>query len=282
MMTMENYSLYSLFFGMIFFLSVPVLVSVVVVYYFKRYIFNLNVRLMNVFIHTSMNRLAIYHVLFTLATTSVLYVLANYPGLMLSLIISSIVPVRIVNYLEVRHKNKFISQLSDVMSSMSAMLKSGTHLNKVLQIVADQHPAPASNEFKVVLSEYKLGVSLEDALNHMAKKIGRQELELTVSAIIIAHSVGGNLSETLDVLSKTLREKMSIEGKIEALTSMGRMQGRVVSLIPLLVFVSLYYQDPQIISQFLNEPYAWFLMFIILSIMVLAMIMIKRISTIHI
>lgn len=279
---MTSYSLYSLLFGIAVFFPMAILVNYLIHYYLNSYIVKLNARLVNILINRNKYILMMYHVILTLVLGCISFIVASYPGVILSTVISFILPFHLLRQMEIKYRDKFVSQLPDIMSSMSAMLKSGTHFNKVLQIVSDQHPAPASHEFKIVLSEYKLGIDLPDALTHMAKKINRQEMDLTVSAMNIAQSTGGNLAETLDILAETLREKIIIEGKIEALTSMGRMQGRVISIIPVLVLISLYYQDPDGISQFFLQPHAWLIAVVIASILALASFMINRISTIRI
>ena len=74
------------------------------------------------------------------------------------------------------------------------------------------------------------------------------------SAIAISQSVGGNLADTLDTLADTLREKAQVEGKIDALTSQGRMQGWVASLLPVGVALMLNKQEPEAMRVLYTEP----------------------------
>jgi tight adherence protein B len=151
-----------------------------------------------------------------------------------------------------------------------------------MQQIAEQQPPPISQEFMVILSEYKMGRPLEDSLMDMYKRINRQEVDLLISAISISRSVGGNLADTLETLAKTLREKAQIEGKIDALTSMGRMQGWVVGLIPVAVMLMLRKQEPEGMNALFNEPIGWITLAGIALLMFIAVMMIRKIVNIDI
>jgi tight adherence protein B len=172
--------------------------------------------------------------------------------------------------------------LPDALHALSAALRSGVSLPKGLEQLASWQPAPLSQEFGLVLSEYQIGRDLGDALDNMYGRIGGAELELMNGAIKISRAVGGNLADTLESLAVTLAEKLSVEGKIAALTAMGKLQGWVVSLVPLLVGVALYLLDPAQIEPLFTELHGWITLGIITVLMTLAVFMIRKIVNIDV
>jgi len=132
-----------------------------------------------------------------------------------------------------------VLQLPDVLLMLGSSLRAGTSLQIALDIAIRETPAPLAQELGVVVREQRLGVALEDALETMATRLKLAEVELVVAAMNIARDAGGNLAETLDRLSATLRAKATMEGKIRALTSQGKLQGLIVGLLPVFLMLVL-------------------------------------------
>ena len=134
-----------------------------------------------------------------------------------------------------RRARRIVRQLPDALSALAGSLRGGSNVLRGLEQVAARHPPPLAQEIALVLAEYRMGRPLEEALDDMARRVGRRELELMNAAIAIARAVGGNLADTLDALAETLRETARVEGKIDALTAMGRMQGWLVAGLPFVI-----------------------------------------------
>lgn len=249
---------------------------------YRHYINYLEIKFMDIFIDIRKNYIILYHMIFTISVSIIAYLMLDFIGIILAVSASFILPLLLAIELKRGYDKRFIRQLPDTMSSLSAMLRAGTHLTKAMHLVAEQHTPPISQEFMIVLSEYKMGRNLNEALSHMSKRIDRQEVELLVSSIAISNRVGGNLASNLDILSETLREKITIEGKIDALTSMGRMQGKVINFIPVGVFFVLYLQDPAGMQLLFQEPIGWLTMSILLLLMIIASLIIRKITHISI
>jgi len=251
-------------------------------YYLQHYVAKLDGELRGMFISWDKKIIISYHLLLIVVMTFCGYIVAEYIGSIVSLCLAFVIPFVMVKRARQKRIVEFIQQLPDVMNSLSAMLKAGTHLSKAMHLIAEQQVTPVSQELMIVLSEYKMGQNMNVALGDMSRRINRQEVELLVSAIAISSHVGGNLASTLDILSETLREKITIEGKIDALTAMGRMQGNVVSFIPAAVLLVLYVQDPEGILALFYEPVGWVAILILLALMGTAFIMIRKITNITI
>jgi len=238
--------------------------------------------LKNLFLFKDPKALFIMHIAGIFFGTLVGYLYADVFGLIVGAILTILLPGILIRRMKKRRINSFIYQLPDALNSIAASLRAGTNLAKAMQQIAEQQPPPISQEFTVILSEYKMGRQLEDSLMDMYKRITRQEVDLLISAIAISRSVGGNLADTLETLAKTLREKAQIEGKIDALTSMGRMQGWVVGLIPVAVMMMLRKQEPEGMDALFNEPIGWVTLLVIAILMTIAVLMIRKIVNIDI
>ena len=191
-------------------------------------------------------------------------------------------PFFILKFLKKKRVEKFVYQLPDCLSTVQMSLRAGSNFSRALSMVVEQQPAPISQELALVVAEARMGRSIEDALHSMYERVQSSEVELFVSAVAISRSVGGNLADTLESLSDTIRERLQIEGKIRALTAMGRAQGWVVGLLPLLVAYMLYKREPESISAFVTEPLGWLLSTLMILMACLAIYMIRKIIDIDV
>jgi len=210
------------------------------------------------------------------------YIFMGIFGMFFLAILAGIFPPVMVRQLQKRHAKKFIYQLPDCLSGVASSLRSGASLIRSLEIAAQQQAPPLSKEFSVILSEYKMGQKLEKSLDDLYKRIPRPEIELLNSAIAISRSVGGDLAETIDSLASTLRERERVQGKIEALTAMGKMQGWISCFIPVLVAFALFKQEPEAMAVLFTEPIGWMTLAVLSIMMLLAIVVINKIVDIDV
>lgn len=197
-------------------------------------------------------------------------------------VIIFVTPSIILKIMKRKRSDEFIEQLPDALSSISSSLRSGLNLVKSFQQVVKNQPQPLAQEFAQVLVEYRVGTDLNDSLDQLAKRIDRQDIMLMNSAIKISRSVGGNLAETLDTLSKTLREKSKVEGKIKALTSMGQAQGTLATFFPVFIGYVFYKIEPEAMSKLFTSYLGFIWLAIMITMGVMAYFMIRKIVTVDI
>jgi tight adherence protein B len=185
-------------------------------------------------------------------------------------------------WMENKRRKQFIYQLPDALLALASAMRAGSNLNKGLELLATRQPVPLSQEFTIILAEYNVGRPLADSLADMRKRIGAPELDLMSTAINVSRRVGGNLADTLESLAKTLQEKAQIEGKIDALTSMGRAQGWVVALLPVFIGFMLYQQQPERMGLLFTEWYGWVVLAVVAVMMTLAGLLIRKIVNIDV
>jgi tight adherence protein B len=111
-------------------------------------------------------------------------------------------------------------------------LRAGFSTLQAMESVSRELPSPICDEFRRVVQEVQLGLTIEDALEHLLRRISSDDLDLVITAINVQREVGGNLAEILDTISHTIRERVRIKGQIQALTAQGQATGWVIAALP--------------------------------------------------
>ncbi len=140
--------------------------------------------------------------------------------------------------------NKFELQLVDGLTLIANALKAGASFSQAVEVMVKETRPPLATEFSRFLKETRVGASVEGALDNLSRRGRSEELKIAVVSINIARQAGGNLSEILLHTADTIRERERIKGKIESLTSQGKMSGMVVGALPLGLAMILYVVDP--------------------------------------
>jgi len=143
----------------------------------------------------------------------------------------------------------FNAQLGDSITMLASSLRSGYSLLQGLDMVARESAQPTTDEFSRVVREVSLGLSPEEALANLVRRIGSDDLDLVVTAINVQHEVGGNLAQVLDSIANTIRERVRIKGEIRALTSQQSLSGYVISLLPVALGLALFLLNSSYIMQ---------------------------------
>jgi len=145
---------------------------------------------------------------------------------------------------------KFNDQLSDMLNLMVNGLRAGYSTMQALEAVSRELPTPISDEFRRVVQEMQIGITMETALENLLRRIPSEDLDFVVTAINVQREVGGNLSEILDTISFTIRERVRIKGEIRVMTAQVRTSGIVLALIPVFLTLALWFVSPEYIGSF--------------------------------
>src|SRR5579884_618264 len=130
---------------------------------------------------------------------------------------------------------KFEDQLTDALVMMSNALKSGSSFLQAIDMVARELPAPICEEFAQIVAEVGVGAPLDDALTNLTKRIKSYDLYLVVTAILVQRQTGGNLSEVLDNIAYTIRERNRLLRQVQVLTAQQRFSAMIVGFLPLFI-----------------------------------------------
>ena len=153
-----------------------------------------------------------------------------------------------------RRVKAFNAQLADALVLMASSLRSGYSFMQAIEMLSREMQPPLSEEFYRVLREINLGVTTDEAMNHMADRINSEDLDLVVTAVLIQRQVGGNLTEILDNIAYTIRERVKIKGHIRTLTAQGRLSGLIIGLLPIVVGWIVYLINPAYIYPLFSAP----------------------------
>jgi tight adherence protein B len=145
---------------------------------------------------------------------------------------------------------KFNDQLSDMLNLMVNGLRAGYSTMQALEAVSRELPPPICDEFRRVVQEMQIGITMEAALENLLRRIPSDDLDFVVTAVNVQREVGGNLSEILDNISFTIRERVRIKGEIRVMTASVRTSGTILSLIPVFLTLALWFVSPEYIGSF--------------------------------
>jgi tight adherence protein B len=200
-------------------------------------------------------------------------------GIALSIIGLGLPPVFIGNSIKKRERI-FNAQLAQVTVLMGNSLRGGfTFLQSMASVAEDMQP-PISTEFSKVLREIHYGVSQEEALQHMVERTKNKDLELLVSAVLTSAQVGSNLSEILDTISSTIRERIKIKQEIKTLTAQGRISGIIIGALPIFLVLIIMVISPDYFGGFFESNIGKIMVMVSIILEITGFIIINKIVNI--
>jgi len=119
-----------------------------------------------------------------------------------------------------RRRERFVLALPDSLQQIASSLRAGSTFNLAIEAVVEESVGPISEELSLVLREQRLGLRLDESLENLGDRVNSEEVDITVSAILISQEMGGNLAEVLNRLAETLRKKISMEEMLPLFTSL--------------------------------------------------------------
>ena len=189
------------------------------------------------------------------------------------------VPIMAVRLQRTQRINHLVKQLPDALDMMSRGLKVGHPLNATLAAVANEMPDPIATEFGVVVDQVSFGDDLTDAFNEFADRIDQEDVHYLATAIAIQHGTGGDLARILSVLSKVIRDRLTMRRKIKAVSAEGRMSASILSVVPVIIFVGLNIMSPKYYGDIADEPMAKPLVFIVIFLVLLNAVILRKLVT---
>jgi tight adherence protein B len=235
------------------------------------------------FIFTDANRLLAINVAVLIVLPVLAWVLTgNLVLVAVFVVLAFVAPRHVVRHIARRRLLRFEQQLPDALMMMSGSLRAGASLTMALDGVATEAKPPISQEFELLQRELRLGVDFAVALEAMERRVPLQDLSLVTAGMALSREVGANLAETLEALAKTIRAKLQMEGKIRSLTAQGKMQGLVMSALPLLLIVVLNIMEPEAMAPLFNAWYGWATMGVIVCTVGVGYHFIRKITTIDV
>ena len=192
------------------------------------------------------------------------------------------IPKQVVKYLYEKRCDWFTDQMVDAMTILSNGVRAGLSVTQSMDRVVKNLKNPISQEFRLVLSQNQLGQTLEDALSELGERIPRPDVQMFVTSVNILKETGGNMAETFQAITFTVRERQKVEKKIEALTAQGIFQGIIVSCIPFLLLAMSTAVDPNYTKPLFSTTLGWVILCVVVILQIVGGVMIKKIVTIKV
>jgi tight adherence protein B len=186
--------------------------------------------------------------------------------MLLALVLGIIGPWLFLSLKRRKRVKAFNAQLADTLQLMAGSLSAGLSLAQSVDTVVREWTDPMAGEFRRAIIEARLGVEIEDALSGIADRMGSVDFEWVVMAIRIQRSVGGNLSELLNKVAETIREREYLERQVKALSAEGRLSVWILGGLPPGFMLYLGLANPSYLEPMFRSPLGW-AMLILMAIM---------------
>ena len=270
--------------GSVFFFSLVIFTVLAKAYeqYQERYVVKSMNDLSDMFLFIDARQLLVLNISSMCLLGILSYIIFNPILCVISTIFGFFLPIILVKHYRKRRIKKFNVQLVDALQAMANAFKAGLTFPQAIEHVAREAQPPLAQEFGLFVKEVKLGVPLEEALINMGRRVGSDDLELVVVATNIARQLGGNMAEMFETISSVIRERFRLEGKIDALTAQGKLQGWVVAAMPAILGMVLNYMRPDLMEPMLDHWFGYVLVTIIAIMELLGIFIIRRIVNIDI
>ena len=206
-------------------------------------------------------------------------------GLLLAIVaglVGFMLPAWLVAIRRARRQKELNDQLPEMLALLSNSLRSGFAFTQAIDLAADQLAPPISEELKLVQRDTTLGASMDDALQSMADRSGSYDFEMVVSSVLIQRTIGGNLSEILERVAETVKERKRLEREIQSLTASQRFTGLILSIYPIVLGLVFFALAPDVWKVLVTEEAGRLMLALAVVLQVIGIIAIRRILTLEV
>jgi tight adherence protein B len=197
-------------------------------------------------------------------------------------VVGFMAPAQYVQMRKRRRRHAIERQLPEALTHIANAMRAGFALLQAIDSAGRRLQPPLAGEFATLVTDVNLGRTLEDALAELNERAGSYDLDMVVTAILIQRRTGGNLSEILDNVAETMRERDRVRGEIRVLTAQQRFAGSVLSAWPAVVAAVFFVLNPDLMSNLWTTPVGLVLLIGAGVLQLLGFLTIRRIVAIDI
>jgi tight adherence protein B len=157
-------------------------------------------------------------------------------------------PRWLLGWLKKRREAKFLAALPDAVDIIVRGIKAGLPLFDSIKVVTADAPEPLRTEFASIVETQAVGMPLGDACLRLFERMPLPEANFFGIVVSIQQKAGGNLSEALGNLSKVLRDRKRMAGKIRAMSMEAKASAAIIGAIPPTIMFLIYLMTPGYIS----------------------------------
>ncbi|MDE2561351.1 MAG: type II secretion system F family protein [Sphingomonadales bacterium] len=164
------------------------------------------------------------------------------------------IPLMLLGRLAQKRRKRMEEQFPVALDVFSRALRAGHPISAAIELLTQEVEDPLGSEFGLVSDEVAYGAELNDALLGLAERWDLEDVRMFVISLAVQSETGGNLAEILENLTKVIRERAALYMKVRALSSEGRMSGWLLTILPVLGFVSMFLVAPQFYFDVAEDP----------------------------
>jgi tight adherence protein B len=160
-------------------------------------------------------------------------------------------------YLRMKKRRKVAlieKQMPEGMELLARSLRAGHTLPSAMNLLSAEIDAPLGTEMSIVYEEQRLGLGLSRALRRMGERVASRDLWYFITAVLIQTESGGNLAEIMENIAQTVRDRLNLKGKVQALTAEGRFSAIILCLLPIVALVALFFLNRSYIMPLFQDP----------------------------
>jgi len=185
-------------------------------------------------------------------------------------------PSFVISRLRARRMKKFVDVLPSALDIIVRGVRAGLPLGDTLRILANEAQEPVRSEFRKIVDSQALGMSISEAVAKLAQRVPTTESNFFAIVIEIQSKAGGNLAEAIGNLSKTVRERKKMNGKIGAMSMEALASAAIIGAVPFVVVGALYAVSPQYIGLLFSTNHGRLISVIALGWMSIGAMMMKK------
>jgi tight adherence protein B len=212
----------------------------------------------------------------------VVHILVEIPFWYFGVVIIAFAPTLQIDMMRRKRVTDIERQLDGFLLALANALKSTPSIGAAFSSVAPVIQDPIRQEVELAIKEMKVGSSLDQALLHMAARVGSRQMDSALSAILIGRQVGGNLPKILETTSATLREMARLEGVIKTKTAEGKMQLWVIGAMPLVLAITMNFAFPGYTDMMTQSVTGYFICFAIAGCWIGSLLLARKVLNIDI
>jgi tight adherence protein B len=192
-----------------------------------------------------------------------------------------VIPLMYIRYRRKKRLGKFERQLPEALDLIARALRAGHAFPAALKMAGEEMAEPAAGEFSTVHDEVNFGVSLGQALGHLSERVPLTDLRYFVVAVLIQRDSGGNLTEILGNLSRLIRERLKLMGKVRVLSSEGRLSAWILSVMPFFMAGLMNLMNPEFMKPLWTDPIGISIITYTLTLMLFGVLIMRKIIKIR-
>lgn len=202
--------------------------------------------------------------------------------ILLGFLAGLLIPVYCLRLIGMQRAKQLNKQLPQALSILSNGLRAGFSFPQALGIVGKEMEAPISDEFHRILRETQLGKPMDEALSNFEERANDEDASFLVATLQIQMQVGGDLSEILDIIAKTIRERAQLKGQIKTLISQSKFSALIIGVLPIAIAVILFMMNPEYMMVLFTDPLGLIMVFAAIGMMLFGVFALYKIVNIKV